>query len=261
MQWVFAAGIAVSILVLIAYMPYTYAGGGGPVGNRYYLSFYPLFLFLTPPLRGVTPAVVGLAVGALFTAKLLISPFFTSFQPNEHAKAGPLRMLPIELTQLNDLPVGADGDRARRSLGGTPPVAAYFPDNGSYVPEDDGFWVRGRSRADVMLRAPAVDGTGGQPTSLRIRRLSLEVTNGLAPNHVVISAGFRRVALDLAPGEVRGVDFKPFGGVPYKPSRSPTNYVYSFSVSTSDGFVPFLEEPGSTDSRFLGVTIRVTPLY
>ena len=30
-------------------MGYTYSGGGGPVGNRYFLSFYPLFLFLMPP--------------------------------------------------------------------------------------------------------------------------------------------------------------------------------------------------------------------
>ncbi len=123
------------------------------------------------------------------------------------------------------------------------------------------FAVRGRSRADVMLRVPAVDGAGGEPISLRIRSLSLEVINGLAPNHVVISAGLRRVALDLAAGEARRVDFKPFGGVPYKPSRYPTNYVYSFSVSTSDRFVPFLEESGSTDSRFLGVNVRVTPIY
>ena len=60
-------------------------------------------------------------------------------------------MLPIELTLLNDLPVAADASRARRTLGGVPPVAAYFPDDGAYLPEGDSFWVRGKSRADVML--------------------------------------------------------------------------------------------------------------
>jgi hypothetical protein len=260
-QWIIAAGLAFSVVVLIAYMPYTYSGGGGPIGNRYFLSFYPLFLFLMPTVRTVRPVLVALAIGALFTAKLVLNPFYTSFNPSEHAKAGPLRMLPIELTLLNDLPVGADADRARRSLGGIPPVAAYFVDAGSYLPEGDSFWVRGRSRADVVLRAPATASEGGQPTSLRISRLALEITNGPVRNRVVLAAGLRRVTLDLAPGEVRAVDFKPGGGVPYKPAQYPTNYVYTFSASTSAGFVPFLQEADSTDSRYLGALVKVTPVY
>jgi hypothetical protein len=260
-QWPIAAGIVVGTLALLAYMPYTYSGGGGPIGNRYFLSFYPLFLFLMPPLRSAAPTIAALAMGCLFTAKLVLNPFYTSSNPGEHAKSGPLRLLPIELTLLNDLPVGAEVDRARRSLGGIPPVAAYFPDDGAYAPEGDSFWVRGQSRADVLLRAAAPLDQNGQPAPLQIRRLMVEVTNGSAPNHVVISAGFRRVALDLAAGEVRTVDIKPAGGVPYKPARYPTNYVYTFSVSTSAGFVPFLEEGNSTDSRYLGALVKVTPLY
>jgi hypothetical protein len=203
---------------------------------------------------------VALVIGSLFTAKLVLNPFYTSFNPNEHAKSGPLRALPIELTLLNDLPVSADGNRARRSLGGVPPVAAYFPDDGAYLPEADSFWVRGKSRADILLRAPVTD-NGNQITSLRVRRLALEITNGRAANRVVVSAGWRRVSLDLAPGEVRTIDFKPAGGVPYKPAEYPTNYIYTFSVSSSAGFVPFLEEPDSTDSRLLGALVKVTPVY
>jgi hypothetical protein len=259
-QWVIAAGLALSVVVLLAYMPYTYSGGGGPIGNRYFLSFYPLFLFLMPPLVSIKPAMTALAIGSLFIAKLVMNPFYTSFNPGEHAKAGPLRWLPIELTLLNDLPVAADAARARRSLGGTPPVAAYFPDDAAYGPEEDGFWVRGKSRADVMLRAPA-RAEGDRVTPLEIRRLALQITNGRASNHVVISSGWRRMALDLAPGEVKSVDFKPGGGIPYKPALYPTNYIYAFSVTTSAGFVPFLEETGSSDSRFLGVLVKVTPVY
>jgi hypothetical protein len=259
-QWVIAGGIALSVVALIVYMPYTYSGGGGPIGNRYFLSFYPLFLFLMPPLVSVRPAIAALAVGSLFTAKLVMNPFYTSFNPGEHAKSGPLRALPIELTLLNDLPVAADAARARRSLGGVPPVAAYFPDDGAFLPEGDAFWVRGQSRADVVLRAP-VRVEGDRATPLEIRRLALEITNGLKPNHVVVSSGWRRTAIDLAPGEVKTIDFKPGGGIPYKPAQYPTNYIYAFSVSTSAGFVPFLEEAGSTDSRYLGAQVKVTPVY
>ena len=107
-------------------MPYTYSGGGGPIGNRYFVSFYPLFLFLMPAVRNAWPAVIGLAIGALFVAKILLNPFYSSFNPGEHAKAGPLRALPIERTLLNDLPVSADAARARRSLGGNPAVASVL---------------------------------------------------------------------------------------------------------------------------------------
>ena len=260
-QWVIAAGLAVAVIAHLVYMPYTYSGGGGPIGNRYFLSFYPLFLFLIPPVRSILPALVGLAIGALFVAKLVLNPFYTSFNPNEHTKAGPLRMLPIELTLLNDLPVAADGERARRALGGTPPIAAYFPDGGAYTPEGDTFWVRGESRADVILRAPVSIDAENQATSLRLRRLALEIANGPKPNRVVLSAGWRRTTIDLAPGEVKQVDFKPAGGVPYKPSVYPTNYIYTFSVSSAAGFVPFLEENGSSDSRYLGASVKVTPVY
>jgi hypothetical protein len=260
-QWLIAGGAAAGILVLLIYMPYTYSGGGGPVGNRYFLSLYPLFLFLLPPLRRTLPAMVALTIGSLFTAKLVLNPFYTSFNPGEHAKAGPLRLLPIELTLLNDLPVSGDPDRARRALGGNPPVAAYFPDDGAYLPEGDSFWVRGGARAEVLLRAPTRPGDEGQPAPLRIRRLALEVSNGPIPNRVVVAAGMRRTRIDMRPGEMHAVEIEPAGGIPYKPARFPTNYVYTFSVSSSAGFVPFLEDSAENDSRYLGVLVKVVPIY
>ena len=146
-QWLTVATIVAAALVLIVLTPFTYSGGGGPVGNRYFLSFYPLFLFLTPPLAGMGAAAAALGVGALFTAKILLNPFYSSFHPGEHAKAGPLRWLPIELTLLNDLPMAADPDRMKRPLGGSPPVLAYFADDNAFNPEGDAFWVRRASRA------------------------------------------------------------------------------------------------------------------
>jgi hypothetical protein len=261
-QWLVAGGIVFGCVVLLMYMPYTYTGGGGPIGNRYFIAFYALFLFLMPAVRTPTPIVAGLVIGMLFTAKLLLNPFYTSRYPGEHAKTGPLRLLPIELTLLNDLPVSADIDRARRTIGGTPPLTAYFPDDGAFPPEGDGFWVRGESRADVMLRAPAQPQPDGSALPLRVRHLSIEVTNGRVPNDVVVASRWRREAFTLQPGEVRTVDLALGAGVPYKPSRYPTNYVYAFSVSASAGFVPILESPETAaDARYLGVRVRLTPVY
>jgi hypothetical protein len=200
-QWLTASVAVGAAVVLILYMPYTYSGGGGPIGNRYYLSFYPLFLFLTPAV--VTPAapLVALGVGALFTAKLLANPFYTSFNPGEHAKAGPLRMLPIEVTQLNDLPVAAKPERARLAMAGSPTIYAYFPDDNAYDREEDWFWVRGQSRADVILRAPALDADTARPRPLQLRALDVEVENGWRENRVTVSTGAETERVSLAPGE------------------------------------------------------------
>ena len=260
-QWLVAAALAAGAVGLIAYMPYTYSGGGAPIGNRYYISYYPLFLFLVPSLRSVRPILASVAIGALFTAKLTFNPFYTSSNPGEHAKAGPLRILPIELTLLNDLAVSADPERSRRPLGGTPPVFGYFVDDGAYPPEGSMFWVRGRSRADVVVRAPAADAPGGQPVPLRVRAWSFEITNGNVANRIDLRSGWHRRSVHLAPGEARVVEIAAGAGVPYKPARFPTNYVYSLSVTARDGFVPFLQDPANADSRYLGAMVRLAPVY
>jgi hypothetical protein len=48
-QWVTLAAAVVANVVLLLWVPYTYSGGGGPIGNRYFMGLYPLLLFVTPP--------------------------------------------------------------------------------------------------------------------------------------------------------------------------------------------------------------------
>ncbi len=260
-QWLVAATIMAAVLVLILLTPFTYSGGGGPVGNRYFLSFYPLFLFLIPAESGLAGAAVALFVGALFTAKILINPFYASFNPGEHPKSGALRWLPAELTLLNDLPMAAKPDRAKRLLGGTPPVLAYFPDDNAFNPEGDAFWVKGKSRAEVILRAPVADAGGDRFVTKAIARLGIEIENGGKPDRVTISTGRESRTLDMKPAEKGRLTLAVEDGVPYRRDEQPTSYVYTISITTTSGFVPFLEAPGSSDSRFLGARIRLVPEY
>jgi hypothetical protein len=260
-QWLTAAAAFVAAIGLILYMPYTYSGGGGPVGNRYYLSFYPLFLFITPALSLPVAPLAAMAIGALFTAPLVMNPFDMSFDPGAHAKSGPIRMLPIELTQLIDLPVSAKPDRSRIKLAGDPPMLAYFPDDNAYRVEGDAFWVRGRSRADIILRAPAIDDALGTGRPVRLQSLAIEIENGGKPNEVRIRTGGESLSVPLAPGEQKTVTVRPGTGLPYRPLTFPTNYLYSISISSESGFVPFLETPESSDSRVLGARVRLVPTY
>jgi hypothetical protein len=260
-QWLTAGAAVISAIALLLYMPYTYSGGGGPVGNRYYLSFYPLFLFVTPALRRPIAPAIAMGIGALATAPLVMNPFDMSFDPGAHANSGPVRMLPIELSQLIDLPVSAKPDRSRRPLAGDPPLLAYFPDDNTYNTEGDTFWVRGHSRADMILRAPAIDDALGTGRAVRLDRLTLEIANGPKRNRVTVRTGAERQSIVLTPGQVVTINVRPGSGLPYRPLTFPMNYLYAMSISSDNGFVPFLEEPGSTDSRLLGVRVRLVPTY
>jgi hypothetical protein len=65
----------------------------------------------------------------------------------------------------------------------------------------------------------------------------------------------------MKPAEIGRVEMNAGAGVPYRRDPQPTSYLYLVSIATTSGFVPFLEVPGSNDSRFLGVRIRLVPEY
>jgi hypothetical protein len=260
-QWLLAGSLAAATLVLLVVTPFTYSGGGGPIGNRYFLSFYPVFLFLTPPLTGLAPAAVALACGSLFTAQIVLNPIYASLHPGDHTKGGPLHALPIELTLLNDLPMAFDADRSRRPLAGDPPMLGYFPDEVAYAPEGDGFWLRGKSRGDVILRAPVADLGGGRYVSKTITAVTIEVQNGGDPGRVSVSTGAESRAVTMKPAETARFTLTMPRGVPYHRDENPTSYLYVVSFSTTAGFVPFLDAANSSDSRFLGAHVRLLPEY
>ncbi len=262
-QWLtLAAGLG-SAVVLILYMPYTYSGGGGPVGNRYFSGVYPVFLFIVPALPRILSSIVTVAVSALFTGPIVSNPFYASFHPGEHTKVGLFRMLPIELTLVNDLPVNVSPARIRQPLGGDPPVFAYFVDDNIYNREGDAFWVRGQSRGDLVLRAPiSIETTAAVPRrSLRIARIQVHLETGPVPNRVTVRSDAETRVIDMAPSSQQSFVLEMPRGVPYQyDPEFPTNYTYDLSIESTTGFIPFFLS-GANDTRFLGVMVRLVPIY
>jgi hypothetical protein len=251
--------------VLLIYMPFTWSGGGGPVGNRYFLGTYGVFLFLVPPMQAAIGGLVTMAISALFVSTIISGPFFATRNPAEHAKTGLFRWLPTELTMVNDLPINVVPSRIRQPLGGTPSILAYFLDDNVFNREGDAFWVRGESTADILLRARIqneADVAGVEVSrSLKIQKLTAILETGPKPDRVVISTGGDRRIVDMAPSSQQTIELAMPHGMPYKyDPRFPTNYVYMVSISSSSGFVPMFEN-GANDSRFLGVMVRLIPTY
>ncbi len=264
-QWLTLAAGVITAAVLLIYMPFTWSGGGGPVGNRYFLGAYGVFLFLVPPLQTAIGGLVTMGLSAMFVSPLISGPFFATRNPAEHSKTGVFRWLPTELTMVNDLPINVVPSRIRQPLGGTPPMLAYFIDDNAYNREGDAFWVRGESTADILLRAriaAEADAAGVERSrSLRIEKLTAILETGPRPNRIVISTGGDRRTIDMPAGSQQTIELAMPHGMPYKYDPNiPTNYVYFVSISSSSGFVPMFEN-GANDSRFLGVMVRLIPTY
>ena len=251
-QWLVFAGAIGQMLFFIVTQPYTYIGSGGSVGNRYFMGAYGLLLFLLPPVRSVVVAAVPWLVGGLFVGSVVLNPFYSSVRPAERTKSGPLRIFPVELTNINDLPMDTEGSgRVMVWYGdnpgvGDPSFQIYHLDDNAYLRElDKSFWVRGEARAEVLIK-----------TDRPFRRLQLTLTAGPVPTEATATVGGRTQVVRLEPGASREIVFDLGPGFPYKKDRAEPAYVWSVSVASSHGFTPILFDPASNDIRYLGVRVK-----
>lgn len=251
-QWFALGGVVLQMLTFVIVTPYTYFGGGGSVGNRYFMGAYGACAFLLPVIVRTRWIALPWLVGGLFVGKLILTPFQTSIRPGDHSKSGPFRWLPVELTNINDLAINTDVSRVRiwygNSGAGDPGFQIYYLDDNAYLQEADrlSFWTRGESTTEVLIK-----------TDRPYRRIGVTLTAGARATTATVRLNGRGTSMTLAPGQSSTVQLALGPGFPYKHDRETPAYNWILEVSSSAGFVPALTE-GSGDRRFLGV--RVTPI-
>jgi len=233
--------VAGSAIALLVFAPFTWSGGGGPPGNRYFMSIYAATFFLTPPVTTMIPGLVAWTGGALFTAKMLLNPFVAVKSPNQTTERGFARRLPVEVTMANDLPIMLEGARAHAWFSD---VLLYFLDEHAYSPEtidadgNRGVWISGSGRADILVRC-----------EWPIDRLVLSVSS---PIRTVFTAsmGSTESRVELEPNKPATIDV-PAAGI-----RDLNSYAYLLRARSTEGFTEHLRDPASTDYRNLGVLMR-----
>jgi hypothetical protein len=217
--WLALVAFLLSWVAYIWIIPDNWYGGGGTVGNRYFLSLLPAFLFLVPARRTWAVTLAGAVSAAVFVGSLLLSPVRHSLRPGDHAMRAAFKLLPAELTMLNDLSLFTEPWRKKRPFGfvGNPERPAdadayflYFMDDGTFGKEDwagrSGFWLRSGASAEIVVRAFDL---------APVDRLSLRVLGGPLGDVVTARLGLRRERVALGPGESREIELRAGRGVRY----------------------------------------------
>lgn len=106
-RWVVLGSTLAVALFFMIWIPFNWHGGGGFIGNRYFVNVYPAFLFLVTTIRPGWMTALGYAAGGLFVGPLIFTPFGAPVpEPTlqAHVRNTPLRMFPLELGFRKKLP-------------------------------------------------------------------------------------------------------------------------------------------------------------
>jgi len=248
-QWLLLATATAECLLLIVWMPVNYHGGGGTLGNRYFMNIFPLYFFLTPALlRPGRSLLPSWAMAGLFLTPILIDPFAAARAPGEHATTGAFKWLPVELSLINNLPTNSDARKFRQPMEG---YLAYFLDNNTYGREIHrglGFWVKGGATAEMVVR-----------TTIELERLTVRVLNVSVPNRIAVCGPSSCENLDYAPGEKKELSIEVGPGFPYE-DFGVRSYCYLMKFRPAEGEIPMLRRRGERDRRYLGTFIHLEPV-
>jgi hypothetical protein len=190
-------------------------------------------------------------------APLVLHPFATSQSMASHSQTAPLKWLPVELTNILDLPIINEPDRSRQPFGDNPgvgdyPFQLYFLDDEAYGKEsvrDASFWLKGETRAEFLVRVDTP-----------VRWLRYQLRAGAVATTVTARVGDKRISVDLAANRRAEIVIALPPGFPNKHARpvetpGPT-YIWVVSLESSAGFTPADLDPASSDTRLLGVHVR-----
>lgn len=183
-RWALAGALALVMLFFLLQIPFNWHGGSGFVGNRYFVSVVPGFLFLVS--RIAPPALLPLAcaAGGLFVGPLLFSPLGAPVvHPTlqAHVRNRPYDRLPFEHSLAHNIP-GYRGQVVRDLW--------VFGRKDNFLPWGDELLVRAGSPVEIWLQSarPLPSAVFELRSPRPGQRLSLEV------------AGVRRT-VELDPGE------------------------------------------------------------
>ena len=189
-RWLLVAGLAGVALFALLWIPFNWHGGGGFVGNRYFVNALPGFLFLVTRIAPPWLPVAGYALAGLFVGPIVFSPYgaiVPSPTLQAHTRNAPFRYFPFETTIKGQIP----GYRGYVGGGGS----FFWGRSDLFRPVGDALWIAGGQTVELSLH-----------TLEPLVRPVFQVETVTAPNRV-------RVALDGSSQEPYFQALEPPGNI------------------------------------------------
>jgi len=221
--WVTLLALATVALYFLLWIPFNYQGGGGFVGNRYFVNAYPAFLFLVTRIAPQSINLLGYLLGGLLLGPTLLSPFGRSVPAptlQAHVRNFPFSAFPLELS-LREIP----GYESRIWSG-----AFVRGRKDVFLPRGARFWTHGATTTEVWIQ-----------TEERLESLFFEVLSLATPNTVTLRLKGTEVRLDFAqdPGGAQParqrVELTPSGPSQVRRVEDGWVYVYRLEVEAAGG--------------------------
>jgi hypothetical protein len=227
------------------------AGAGG-IGPRPLLAVAPAFLLLPESLavgRLLAAPFLAAALGTVGALAAALSPVAARVEPGSHLTEPVFLRLPLEATLLSRGGVPGHAIRSWQGSAWLLPVENFFVEE----QDPDGVWVRGASRSEVFLVSP-------EP----LRSLSFRVSSLSDANVLTLTSGRGKVTVRFdSEGKRQGTPVElPVGSTArnigfFAPGEP--DYVYRFTLESSDGVIPLRRRLHGQDARYLGTFLDFTP--
>jgi hypothetical protein len=243
-RWLVVISLAVVALFFFIWIPFNWHGGGGAIGNRYFVNAYPAFLFLVTAIRPVWTTLVGFVAGGLLLSPILFTPFGAPVKSptlQAHVRNLPYGLFPLELSLQGKIPgyrgfsMGDVWFRGRRDVFKRVVL--------------DEMWLQGATKAEVWAQ------------SLTPLDSMVFAVRSLAPgNRVRVSVEGSRRTLhfsDSAPegGETRQVELHPKRPTRVRSEKGNTFYIYKLLVSSRTGEIVTYFDGEEEQGFYLGAAM------
>jgi len=241
-RWLILAALSGEILIYIILMPDNYGGGGGSLGNRYFLGIYPLFLFLPDIKIKTKEFLVAWGMAALFIGQILLAPLQSSARPSTHGKKPPFTLLPVELTLINELPTNTNPSAFRQQWGSPSyddRFVYFLNDNFNRKdPGEEGWWTLGDRKTDFILR-----------TFFPVKEVVVHLlSNPRLSNRITVTVEGRTQHVLLGASEKATLRFPVGNGFQDRQA-----HLYRLKIKADKGSIPYFENESSQERRRLGV--------
>ena len=147
--WLVRGALAIVSALFLVWIPFNWHGGGGFVGNRYFVMLYPAFLFLVQRIRPAVSVAAFWALGGLLVGPLFLAPYglvVPSATLQAHARNAPLESFPVEFS-LRNLPGHSGTVHAETYLWARKDEMRIIEQG-----DLDDIWLRGGGGVEVWLQ-------------------------------------------------------------------------------------------------------------